>query len=655
MFSFSPTDMQSSEGIYGLVAFFILNVIVNLFLVNKYLEEKRKNRILKRSTPSVESSIAKFLTSQFSNTKSHNRMLANAENQLHKEVVHLRSAYLKIEEKAITREIDSPQYWRYLDDNLLKLFKIIFPHANSKNNEAAELERKIALLKERITNIPSSADNKSVEQHKARAIASLESISAQQSAKGYDRANLRKQLDKFESVVDIFENPDARKAYLLKKKRTRFTDNSGRHMKQLERLSRDSTAGMASFADSLEAPNAFADEISHFQRENEALAEQITQLKSELSSFKGRTLEAHSSGSFYQDSERGVDARDLTDITDELIENNEKEIDRLRDVIANQRHSILEMEKSLNTLEQLTPHESGDHHSEIGKLKRCIQESEVCISMLEQELDELKNDLAELKNSTPNGDLSPREAEELNDEVKLLKSEIEKSQHQISAFEQLSNYTDAALSASSVEDVALLVYETIMSLNYSPQLLIKSPERVLELPTQGAVPVREKVVINNMQINEANPGSSGQLNFRFMQIAGIIRPPPEVEPKESDQQLIIKMLKFTDKIITLLTHAQKSKRYGKMRDETINSIKHISYDLDKMIEEHGIRSKVVVSRSFQQISDIARAKGMTATQVAAIHSIEQDTVKQIETANALRLKSRKNFLTLIKAIEDAKW
>lgn len=651
MLSIDPYDMQSPEAIYGLVAFFIANVIINLFLINKYLEEKRKNRILNKSIPTPESNIVAFLTSQFDKTKTHNRSPANLNHQLHKEVVHLRSAYLKIEEKAVTKKIDSIQYWQYLDENLFKLVKIIFPQAANKNNEITELESKIALLKERITKIPNNNGNEKVDQHKARAIASLEQIGTQHKTKGYDRTIFQKQLNKLESIVDIFEDPEARKNYLIDKKRKQYLKNSEEHVDQLDQLSQRSSENILNFEKLMVTPNKLSEELAHFKTENDSLSKQIDQLKSELTSFRSRTFTTDPVESFTDDNTRGSHPYEISDITDELIESNEKEIDHLRDVIANQRHSIFEMEESLNTLEQLSKNESSGHQSEIDKLKRCIQESEVCITMLEKELDELKEDLIELRNSRSGGDLSVTESEALSDEVKQLKSEIEQSNHQLSALEQLSNYASRAVSAESIEDLSLLVYETIVSLNYSPQLLIKSPDRTIELSPQGSVSVRDKVMINNMQINEADP-SGGQLNFRFMQIAGMVSSPSESSLSENDQQLIIKILKLTDKILVLLTHAQRSKQYAKIRDDTINAIKHVSYDLDQLIDEHSKKSKKVVVRNFQQISDIARAKGMSATQVAAIHSIEQETIRQVETANALRLKSRKDFLKLIKVIED---
>ena len=653
MLNFSLNDLDSSQAIFGLIVFFIINIILNLFLVNKFLEERRKNRILRKSTPSAESGILDFITKQFNGTKSHNRIQINKDRKLYKEVVHLRTAYLKIEEKAISHTIDSVQYWHYLNENLLKLIKIIFPQGFRKNSESEELERKLALMQERINKIPSSENNSNVDRNKAKAIASLEKIRHQQKNNAGKSINIDKHLKKLENIVDIFETSESRKNYLFKKKHKIYFDNSQKHSEQLDYLSRKNAETLATFSQSLESNGGSSDEINRFKDENSNLTRQIAQLKKELHSFQERISSSDDIGDFFDEDKKWKENNELQDITAELIESNEKEIDRLRDVISNQRHSIFEMEESLNKLEELNQTNDGGNQSEIDKLKRCIQESEVCISMLEKELDDLKVDLAEFKAERHNSGLNNSESEALSNEVIQLKSEIEASNQQAEAFEQFNNFTSEALSASSIEDISLLLYEKITSMNYSPQVLIKSPERTLELAAKGTISVREKVMVNNMQIDEINPGSQGQLTFRFLHIAGIIQPAESAELTENDQQLLIKILKLTDKVINFLAFAQKIKRHAKARDETINAIKHASFDMDKLIEEHSNKSKKIINRNFEQILDIARAKGMNATQVAMIHSIEQETLKQIEAANTLRLKSRKDYLKLIKTIEDS--
>lgn len=652
MTSLDWMGVQSTNIISIITAFLILNVMLTLFITHRFLEERRKNRIAAKSSVDEISVLIDYLLTQFQNTKNYNQSSDPGHKPLSREVVHLRSAYLKIEEKALAHRIGSSQYWQYLNENLLKLVKILFPHAVKKNDEVAALEARIAGLKDRVKRIPNDKNNAVIEQHKNRTIASLDGITAQHVEKRFDKTTLESKLRKLETVLDVFENPEARKAYLIKKKQRHYFSRSDQQIDQLNALSKENFNDVESLHQKMGESDILDDELHKFKTENEKLSQQISQLKSELSKFQDRMRLVDSADEFSDREKPRITAAELTDITDELIKANEDEIERLRDVIANQRTSIIQMEENLGTLG--TPDQTApfSHQTEIDSLQRCIKESEICINMLERELDDLKAHIVAIQGSDM-FDFSEAESEELSNEVKQLRAEIENSRSQLGNYEQLLSYTTEALTASSIEDISLLVYETIAGLSFSPQLLIKSPDRTLELSPQGALQTREKVLISNMQINEINPGNGGQLSFRFLNIAGIIRPADSGVIDDADQQIILKTLQITNKIISLLTQAQKGKLHNKARDETINSIKHIYSDLDKMIEDHDGKADRIINRNFKQILDIARVKGMTATQVAGVHTIEQETIQQLRAANTLRLKARKRFLALMKTLEDA--
>ena len=49
MFDLGPLFSESGDDLIGLVAFFVLNVIINLLLINKIFEERRINRHLTRN------------------------------------------------------------------------------------------------------------------------------------------------------------------------------------------------------------------------------------------------------------------------------------------------------------------------------------------------------------------------------------------------------------------------------------------------------------------------------------------------------------------------------------------------------------------------------------------------------------------------------
>ncbi len=652
MLNLDGTEWQTSEVIWIVTAFLMLNILVTLVITHRLLEERRKNRLASKSPPIDQTSVLlDFIQTQFQNTKSYNQSLDTTRKPLNREVVHLRSAYLKIEEKAIAHRIGSSQYWHYLNDNLLKLVKILFPHAVKKNDEIAALEARIAGLKDRVLAISHGNSNPGIEQHKARAIASLEGITAQHIEKRFDASTLEAKLRKLENVLDVFEDPEARRSHLIQKRQKQYIARSEQQIGLLSALTKENFNGIESLHKKLGSSEAVAGELHKFKAENEQLSQQIAQLKSELSSFQNKIQMAGTSSDSSEDKKLRATAIQLTDITDELIKANELEIERLRDVIANQRVSMVQMEDNLQLMDAKSRDSTLDRPAEIESLQRCIKESEICINMLENELNELRTHV----NSVQGGklfDFSEAESEELSNEVRHLREEIESSRSQLGNYQQLLAYSLEALTASSTEDISLLLYETISGLQHSSHLLVKSPERTLELSPQGSLAVREKVMINNMQIGEVNPGQGGRLYFRMLNIAGIVQSLTRDTMNESEQQFILQMLNTTDKVISLLNQAHKGKLQTRMRDEAVNSIRHICSDMDEMIKEQEEISERLIKRNFKQILELARARGMSGTQVASFQGIAQETLKQLGAANTLRLKSRKRFLSLMSELEE---
>ena len=599
MFSIDLTELQSGNLAFFLIGLFILNILLSLFLVHRYLEEKRRNRIMLQMQHAPDAVIAEYLGKQFNDTKSRNRMATDAADRLTKEVIHLRTAYLKIEEKAIGKTVNSAEYWRYINHNILKLIKILFPESLAKSEEVSQLEAKLQGLKQRIKRIPNADGDENVERHKARAIASLEKITIDRSE---DKTTIRKKLQDFEGVLDIFEDPETRQAYLIRKRRSRFLEKSGELTDQLDSINQDRIN-----TDSLRLAGNTEDfdrALAHFRTENASLLDQINDLKKELVGFQERMDMQTSLGDLLATRKEHGQPPDLLDSADDLIDANEKEIDRLREIIAGQRRSIIEMEQSVASLDDLSSYIDDEQvNPEIEKLKRCIQESETCIAMLEYELEDMKTQIDDIRASSLSGNLSAAESQELSAVVDRLREEIEASRTQISIYEQFSNYTNEALKASSIEDMSLLVYETLSEMGYAPALLVKTLDRTLEVSPRGTLSTRDKILINNLQIAEVSRGTQGRLMFRYLHVAGIIQANNLIDNEGARQQLVIRMLQLSDRIIALLGFAQKSRTFNSQREATLNAVKNLYYDLDKLIKEQDDKSNIIINRNFQQILD----------------------------------------------------
>jgi hypothetical protein len=175
----------------------------------------------------------------------------------------------------------------------------------------------------------------------------------------------------------------------------------------------------------------------------------------------------------------------------------------------------------------------------------------------------------------------------------------------------------------------------------------------MELAPQSSVSVRDKVLINNMQINEINPGNDGQLSFRFLNIGGIVRPATGEKLHADDQTHIIEIMRIGDRILNYLATNSKVKTSAKNLDTTANLIKQTSLEMDKMLDENAKKTKKLVSGNFSQLQNMARAKGLGATHIASFHAVEQETLRQLEAENTLRLKLRKQFLALLNHVENS--
>lgn len=656
MFGLESLSLDPSGSVVGIVAFFVVNVIINLFLINKIFEERRLNRKLARQRKDDERIIHEFLEQQHRETRTHSRR-PNKQTTLDKDVIYLRTAYLKIEDNAIAYQIGTEPYWSYLNEQLQNVVKSAVPQLLHKDPEVKELQNKVTLLKDKIRLIPDKDGDAKVKAKKERIIAMLDSFSHQHVHAAGDRKRLKQQVKKIEDLVALFENPELRRQYTQERRQKAYLKSSQKHLNKLQDNHLINESNIRSLENALKgtpSTKGMEDELKRFKDENGKLNLHVDQLKKELRKFQERMGSRDTPSLFIEQrskKKKKEDEVDMFSISDEIVSANEREIDRLRGVISNQRRSIIEMEGSLESLQQMSHSESSDHHFEIVKLQRCIQESEMCISMLEQELDELKKDLDALRHNREEAGLSLAEVGQLGDELNTIKADLEKALDQNHRGEAIIEFVREALNASSVEEIALLIYENITSLNYLPSLIVKAPERYIEVDQQNAVSTRDKVLINSMQFNEINPGRGGQLAFRFLNIAGLVRPTLGEELDSDDQTHIVEIIKIADRIIGHAAAIQKVKSHFKALDNTISTIKQTSYEVDKMLEESTKKTRRLVSSNFGQVQDIARARGLGASHIASFSAIEQETLRQLEAGNTVRLKLRKQFLALLNQLE----
>lgn len=661
MLDLTPDNETLTNLVYGVVAFIIANTMVCLYLLNKYLEEKRKNRLLRNTQSEPMSKLKDYLEQQFSATKKYNATAPKT--PLHKEVIALRSAYLKIEREALNAQIESRLYWKTLNINLYKLVKILMPQLFSREAEVKNMEEKIALMKQRISKLPIDPNDKKAQEYQVRAMASLDQFADRFRHAGDAQKRIGGYVDKMKNVVELFEDPSKRKTFIDKKRQLTYIERSKNELNTLEHNTHKNSGSITRIQETLDdSGNAsnLKEELQRFQTENKKLNDYVTNLKKQI---KNSQMHLESSGADFESTGANLDKLNLHEVSDEILEANEREIDRLRDIINKQRASIYSMEGALTNLTPLTDElndgetetQRSSRAGEIDQLKQCIQESEVCIEMLEKELELLKWDLDQLRHpEETEGGISGAETEHLSQELDQVKSELDQVVNRSNQQEQLLNFVSEALNAKSLEDISLLIYEAIVSLNFTPSLIIKLPNKNVDVTGHGTMATRDKVMIDNMRIDEVNPNANGDLALRFLHIGGILRPGEWHDNAADDHEYLVQLIKMADRLIHNIIQTQKSKTTNRVIHDCVNNLKQTSYDLDKLLENQCVRTKSMISTTIGQIQDIARSKGMGASNIASFRAIEQETLQQLDADKSVRLRVRKKFLALVNDMESNK-
>lgn len=620
---------------YATLIFVLFNVLISLFFINKYMLLSRKYKRLSNQASNKKNLIIEFLNDQHNNTTAHKRVPGGA--QLDKEIILLRKAYLKIESQALARyQADNNKYLRFLNDHLIRLLKILLPQYYQRKQQDNSLLDKVNRVKSKFNELESKAK---LPKSKFKNFSStLDSLAHTTPSSKADKERLEEKLDKINSIITIYEDDNLRKRYVASKKKLEYANSGKASVNKMKKASDRANTSIEHFDES-KIKDDIESELNRFRSENKQLKENLQSLQEQFEKI-GSSNSSIIAGITNQ-KEDSID-----DLSEEILEANEREIDRLRGVINSQRNSIFEME---DTIQKLDKSSAESDQSEIDKLRRCITESEVCIQILENELDELKHHLDEIKSQKGLG--SEAEKEELASEVEDLRKDLQESIDQSNQNQSLVEAFKELLNAKSIEDISLLIYEEVSKLNYSPSVVIYTPERNFELAKKGQVTIREKVIINNMQPGEFNPSTRGALTFKLLHLGGILTPEGELPDHTANLEYLSSLLKFTDKVIKFLIEQSKIRKIDANISDCINTIKHTSYEIDKQLEKNNKNLKTSLESTFKQIKEYGRSTGLSATQISKFQSMENELLNQIKADDIVRLKTKKQLLALIGKLE----
>ncbi len=583
-------------------------------------------------------------------------------------VTALRTAYLNIEKKAYQQGVSSKPYWLLINDKLLKLLKVFLPQLFGRDTHIYELEKRVQLLKERIKVMGDNGDFKG----KEKALKTLDGFLSRYRESTKDQGIIDRYMNKIERSVGKFEEPEYRSFYKQTREARKYAKSSMETLAKLnEKLSSqldnvESLEGevvrMKGACDedpiNEEAQRRYEEvkkELAAARKDNAELSEYVNQLKKRIIEYdknvsdkENKFILSIQEGKVQEKSNEL--AEEVRDLSTEIATVTDREIDRLRGLLNRQRTSISSLDETVDDLRvklKLTEKELSTKDSEINALRHNLKESEMCIDTLEQQVNEL------VERPDDEVEFSEDSFNQLSDELTKIKNELSDVINQKEMNDDLIAYFNEAVQADSMEDLASLLYQQLMDYSCEPSMEFHYGGKSIVVSKSGKIGRKDKLLIQNMQVNECDVGSEGHsIKFRMLNMYGVLRSGESPEKFQGSQKRIIATIKITDRLVEKIGATQLFKGHKKTIGDCQNRLKKAAFEIDKSLELQTSRTKTLVTASVGQLQDIARSAGLEHQKVDAFQDIEVEAIKELESDESLRLNTRKKFLSLIHELDN---
>ncbi len=583
-------------------------------------------------------------------------------------VTALRTAYLNIEKKAYQQGVSSKPYWLLINDKLLKLLKVFLPQLFGRDTHIYELEKRVQLLKERIKVMGDNGDFKG----KEKALKTLDGFLSRYRESTKDQGIIDRYMNKIERSVGKFEEPEYRSFYKQTREARKYAKSS---METLAKLN-EKLSSQLDNVESLEGEvvrmkgacdedpineesqkryDEVKKELAAARKDNAELSEYVNQLKKRIIEYdknvsdkENKFILSIQEGKVQEKSNEL--AEEVRDLSTEIATVTDREIDRLRGLLNRQRTSISSLDETVDDLRvklKLTEKELSTKDSEINALRHNLKESEMCIDTLEQQVNEL------VERPDDEVEFSEDSFNQLSDELTKIKNELSDVINQKEMNDDLIAYFNEAVQADSMEDLASLLYQQLMDYSCEPSMEFHYGGKSIVVSKSGKIGRKDKLLIQNMQVNECDVGSEGHsIKFRMLNMYGVLRSGESPEKFQGSQKRIIATIKITDRLVEKIGATQLFKGHKKTIGDCQNRLKKAAFEIDKSLELQTSRTKTLVTASVGQLQDIARSAGLEHQKVDAFQDIEVEAIKELESDESLRLNTRKKFLSLIHELDN---
>ena len=476
-----------------LLVVFLASLVANGYFVLKYLfprEAKKKNKQV--------DAVITFLQHQTESTRKmqDSKFLKFAD--LDRRACMLRLGYLKIEEKALQDSTEARDYYININKNLTRLLAIFLRGAHAGDSSLEDIKRKLKLKADEILDIDSkNALRKEI-------YAEIHGFVARVNTGELPPALARQLAEKILAKIATFDDMDERvamKKYLLM---ANYSRNALQHTDTLLANSEAADEHLHSIQHAVRAhlgDDGDSDaKIQKFIEENATLKQQVDFLRKEL-----QGLRLHSrGGEGVEQHESSFD--EFTDISEQILAKNDKEIKKLRTTVRNQKMAIAELEEMLGRMKKSAPGQGESAaavaiQTEVNKLNRSLQESETCVAMLERELEALKAQMASQAMLKP-GQTPDEDMQLLKQSLQHAREELEQKIASQKRQDAELAFAREAIQANSLEDLSFLIYESLANLGCQPSLIIYCKGKNFELGPGGELAIKDKNFINALRVGE---------------------------------------------------------------------------------------------------------------------------------------------------------
>lgn len=620
---------------------FLATCGVLLICLAKLRQQQKELAQAKHSGLSVEEQekniILNFLVEQFDKTKRLNDNVYFRHDELDRHACSLRSAYLKIEEKSLLNNADHRSYHLAINKSLVKLLKIIRDDAV----KAIEVEGfSDHSLHEALEG------SKLSPQEKSELLDQIEAFCEQLKSGAIGVEFRKKRYKQLLAMIKNVENTEERVAMKKMLLLAESADASFKHYSNLSESVFNAGSDVAALEGALDGAGPGLStqvraQLDALNKENMKLYSQVQMLRQW--SKENKKL-AYPEGV-------SLSASTINDVSEEIITKHEEELKALKATVRNQKVTIFELENSLDEYRK-SEHAKGvkpEYEQEFGALSRRLTATEDLISEQEKNVDRMRTGLEALNGASAAGD----ERATLMQCIDKLKKEVVEAKDAYSTKNLEFDFISELIAVGSLEDLALLVFQYFCDQKCDPFLLINHKGRVIEMSSTGSLSVKDKTIINAMLPNDASKDDERfQLQFRYHNFGGILRFLPGSTDNYDSCEAMLKMAKITDAFIEKIASGQNMRNIKKQLEQCSNDVKQLAQTVDLGFEQICQAHRQLIANHIIRGQNLLRVKSASAAQIACLKQMETDMLEDMVPNGTVRIKMRKEFLALVKKIEQ---